>query len=173
MKDVFPEDSQAWDLLANEVAEQLCAYYPDQEPDPQKLALLTSRSALEDAAFVLSASRMMLTYRTDTLYTGHPSLMHVFIGYDAVRSMMCEEAKAQTDNSRFRKVALTFDDGPSYYSTRMVLSALRNGAAQATFFCIGFRLGGSSFLVNREHDAGHSIGSHTWLHKTSGSYTRA
>ena len=62
-----------------------------------------------------------------------------------------------------RVVALTFDDGPSSY-TSAVLDVLRAKGARATFFMIGQQVGGGAGLVRRMLAEGHEPANHTWQH---------
>jgi len=62
-----------------------------------------------------------------------------------------------------REVVLTFDDGPSPH-TRKVLEALAAHCAKATFFLIGRNAEGMPELVRREIAEGHTVGSHSWSH---------
>ncbi|HZV73018.1 MAG TPA: polysaccharide deacetylase family protein [Conexibacter sp.] len=69
-----------------------------------------------------------------------------------------------TNGSRGRHVvALTFDDGPSPY-TSAVLDVLRREQVHATFFVIGQQVAGGAALVKRELAEGHMVGDHTWSH---------
>jgi len=61
-----------------------------------------------------------------------------------------------------RYVALTFDDGPSRYTPR-VLRLLRRAHARATFFVIGSRAAAFPELVRAESLLG-AVGNHTWTH---------
>lgn len=60
-------------------------------------------------------------------------------------------------------VALTFDDGPSPYTDRL-LSILTAAGARATFFLIGNKVAANPAGAKRIADAGMEIGSHTWEH---------
>ncbi|HEV7458956.1 MAG TPA: polysaccharide deacetylase family protein [Solirubrobacteraceae bacterium] len=60
-------------------------------------------------------------------------------------------------------VALTFDDGPSIY-TSQVLRILRRFKIHATFFLIGEQIGANAGLVRQELAEGNAIGDHTWNH---------
>jgi len=61
------------------------------------------------------------------------------------------------------KLALTFDDGPSEWTPR-VLELLDEHEARATFFVIGARVRESPKLLERIVAAGHEVGSHTLTH---------
>lgn len=61
------------------------------------------------------------------------------------------------------EVVLTFDDGPQANTSR-VLDALAAECVKATFFVIGNNARRSPQLIRREHDEGHSVGSHSQTH---------
>ena len=67
-------------------------------------------------------------------------------------------------------VALTFDDGPSHHTERL-LDGLAERGVQATFFLLGSRLEGSEALVRRMKAEGHQIGNHSYSHKDLGAMT--
>lgn len=60
-------------------------------------------------------------------------------------------------------VALTFDDGPSLYTHR-VLDILERNRVHATFFLIGQQVRGNESLVRRELADGNAVGNHTFTH---------
>ena len=62
-----------------------------------------------------------------------------------------------------RTIYLTFDDGPSAYTGR-VLDILDRYDAKATFFVIGQNVGGRKSLVRKMKRAGHTVENHTWDH---------
>jgi peptidoglycan-N-acetylglucosamine deacetylase len=64
--------------------------------------------------------------------------------------------------SRGRSFALTFDDGPSPY-TSAIVRVLRRAHARATFFDIGSRLGFWPQAARASERVG-EIGNHTWSH---------
>jgi peptidoglycan/xylan/chitin deacetylase (PgdA/CDA1 family) len=64
------------------------------------------------------------------------------------------------------EVVLTFDDGPWPPTTPQVLAALARECVRATFFLIGKPASEHPELVRRIAAEGHSIGHHTWLHRS-------
>lgn len=62
-----------------------------------------------------------------------------------------------------RRVALTFDDGPSE-STPALLAVLRKHNARATFFLCGKNAERLPGIVRQIAAEGHEIGNHTWSH---------
>ena len=61
-------------------------------------------------------------------------------------------------------VALTFDDGPTPYSSPAILSFLERTHTPATFFVLGQYAKAYPWLVQREAADGFTIGIHTWSH---------
>lgn len=68
-----------------------------------------------------------------------------------------------------RQVWLTIDDGPARRDTEGMLEALDSHSARATFFPIGSCAAKHPHLLRRIVEAGHSIGNHTFAHR-SGSF---
>jgi peptidoglycan/xylan/chitin deacetylase (PgdA/CDA1 family) len=64
------------------------------------------------------------------------------------------------------EVVLTFDDGPWPPTTPRVLAALAQECVRATFFLIGKPASEHPALVRRIAAEGHTIGHHTWLHRS-------
>jgi peptidoglycan/xylan/chitin deacetylase (PgdA/CDA1 family) len=79
------------------------------------------------------------------------------------------QAQASDGQSRDKVAYLTFDDGPSH-STPKILSILRNYGVKATFFVIGntseFGLAAYKQIV----EEGHVLGNHTFSHNYSRIY---
>ncbi len=63
-----------------------------------------------------------------------------------------------------KKVALTFDDGPHYAYTKILLDGLKEREVAATFFVTGEHAALHPDLVKRMHDEGHLVGNHTYSH---------
>lgn len=164
MADVLAADGSGYDLLAQAVREQLGAAFPAETADEAALGALCTRAALESAPFTLGAASMTLTYRADAVYPGHGTLLHVTVPYAQLRPEMTARGQAQTDNSRFRMAALTYDDGCAQKNTLYLLDQLRRYGAQATFFILGERIAGNHNVLSRQQNAGCSIQTHTWGH---------
>ncbi|MEI7518667.1 MAG: polysaccharide deacetylase family protein, partial [Mycobacteriaceae bacterium] len=60
-------------------------------------------------------------------------------------------------------VALTFDDGPTPFTDRL-LTVLNDAGAKATFFMIGNKVAANPTAAKRVAAAGMEIGNHTWEH---------
>ena len=91
---------------------------------------------------------------------------NVPLGDDARRSSLPTLAErgrpVYCGGGRGRYVALTFDDGPSRYTPR-VLALLGRAGAHATFFVVGDRVRYWRGLVRAELER-NAVGNHTWSH---------
>jgi len=67
------------------------------------------------------------------------------------------------DNTCRQWMALTFDDGPSYYRTA-TLRTLRRNHVPATFFDVGMRVAANPQFAGFEAREGHLVLNHTWSH---------
>ena len=66
--------------------------------------------------------------------------------------------------SHTNMVALTFDDGPTPYTSPPILSFLEQTHTPATFFVLGEYARAYPWLIQREAADGFAIGVHTWDH---------
>ncbi|MDT5178764.1 MAG: hypothetical protein QOJ95_2962 [Mycobacterium sp.] len=80
-----------------------------------------------------------------------------------VRIATPAEAEEEVDCSVVKCIALTFDDGPSPYTDRL-LKILKDNDAKATFFEIGNKVAANPEGAKRVVEAGMELGSHTWEH---------
>jgi len=74
----------------------------------------------------------------------------------------CKVVVANRDAEK--KLALTFDDGPSEKYTSKILDILSRNNVKATFFIIGSNAEKNPELVKRIISEGHEIGNHTYSH---------
>lgn len=71
---------------------------------------------------------------------------------------------ASVDCGKVPCVALTFDDGPSVYTNRL-LDILKENEVKATFFVLGKSAKVQRNTLLRTVEEGHQIGNHSWDHK--------
>ena len=88
-------------------------------------------------------------------------------------SPMRDENVFRRHDNAYRKIALTFDDGPHPVYTAQILDLLREYDARATFFVIGSNAAQYPDLLQREAAEGHEIGNHTYTHCRMTKATRA
>jgi len=67
-------------------------------------------------------------------------------------------------------IALTFDDGPSQYTAK-ILDVLEQADVKASFFWQGSRLASYTSVIERTLIAGHTIANHSWNHPHSGDFS--
>jgi peptidoglycan/xylan/chitin deacetylase (PgdA/CDA1 family) len=63
-----------------------------------------------------------------------------------------------------KRVAITFDDGPSKPCTEELLDAMGELNVKTTLFCVGVNVQWHPDLVKRAFDEGHIIGNHSYEH---------
>jgi peptidoglycan/xylan/chitin deacetylase (PgdA/CDA1 family) len=80
-----------------------------------------------------------------------------------VDSVLAYTPLIRVGSARAREVALTFDDGPSIYTPK-ILQVLAKWHAPATFFVIGREAKTYPQFVKAEAQAGNEIGDHTESH---------
>ncbi|MBQ8287524.1 MAG: polysaccharide deacetylase family protein [Clostridia bacterium] len=68
------------------------------------------------------------------------------------------------ENGGAKRIALTFDDGPSERYTAEILDILQEYGVKATFFVVGVNIEKSPDLLRRIASEGHEIGNHTYSH---------
>ncbi len=69
-------------------------------------------------------------------------------------------------------IALTFDDGPNYFTTAKLLSLLKDTDTKATFFVVGYNIPGNEFLLRRMLSQGCDVGIHSYGHQNYELMTR-
>ncbi len=96
------------------------------------------------------------------------ALILIWIGINAFGSSRISSnyhVKAFCNNPKEtqKKIALTFDDGPSEF-TLEVLELLKKQNAKATFFCIGKNIEKHPEIVKQIIAEGHLVGNHSYNH---------
>jgi peptidoglycan/xylan/chitin deacetylase (PgdA/CDA1 family) len=85
-------------------------------------------------------------------------------GGAATRASSAATATARSQHNTCNQwMALTFDDGPSYYRTQ-TLRTLRRKHVPATFFDVGMRVQANPQFASFEAREGHLVLNHTWSH---------
>lgn len=97
-------------------------------------------------------------------------MTHARFFYPDLRALMTETGLAATDNSRWKMVAVTFDDGPKDYPSTYTLDALRKIGARGTYFTVGKQLERYGYVLQKQYDQNHIFGTHTFHHWGGGSF---
>jgi peptidoglycan-N-acetylglucosamine deacetylase len=72
-------------------------------------------------------------------------------------------APINTDCTKLKCIALTFDDGPSKH-TKEILEALKKENVKATFFVLWSHIDKNKDVLKKISEEWHQIGNHTWNH---------
>lgn len=173
LTDLFGEESPAWDILESGVLKQLESVYPGEKRDEEAIAALSEREALKKADFTLSGMELTLHYPAGDIFEGKTNLIHVRFYYPEFQGMMTQTGAEATDNSRFKMVAITCDDGPKDYPSSYALDAFRKAGARVTYFIAGKQLSTYGDVFIKEIDQNHSFGTHTFNHWSGYTYKTA
>jgi polysaccharide deacetylase family sporulation protein PdaB len=79
-------------------------------------------------------------------------------------SAMAKGTVHKKGNTEAKKIAITFDDGPSKQNTELILEILREYGIRATFFVIGENAKRDPDRIRSIFEAGHEIGNHSYTH---------
>lgn len=101
--------------------------------------------------------------RAESLLTDFGRALSASTGQEYTGPRVQSPADIRVDCSLTPCVSLTYDDGPSSLTPRL-LDVLRDAGAPATFFVLGQYASGSPDTVRRAAAEGHEIGNHTWNH---------
>ena len=88
---------------------------------------------------------------------------------DELTKEVVEDVITREDNEYFegkKLVAITFDDGPGFSVTEGLLDELDKRDAKVSFFLVGNRVQKQADLIKRMSNSGHSIGNHSYSHKS-------
>ncbi|MBR5268642.1 MAG: polysaccharide deacetylase family protein [Lachnospiraceae bacterium] len=131
--------------LTGQVGEQYDVYYSVlQNGDWTELVMNGEKAGVEGQGLRVDGLRVALRKKG----TGLPEEPVTVLGnVDPTRPM----------------VALTYDDGPSAVTSR-ILDSLEAHGARATFYMVGNRMGSYQSTIQRMQALGCELGSHTWNH---------
>ncbi len=166
LTDLFAEDSPAWELLTSRTREHLSGLFPADARQPEAIDALTTPEAIRSASFTLSAMELTLHFPADQVYPDQPGLMHVRFFYDELWPHMTELGRIQTDNTDWKMVALTCDDGTGYYNCPAALTNFRQAGARVTYFTVGVDTADAVDILMREFDQNHLIACHSYTHSS-------
>jgi peptidoglycan/xylan/chitin deacetylase (PgdA/CDA1 family) len=165
LHDLFEETNAVWGIIEAGVRKAFLRNYPDTGCNTRVVEQILRRENLYRADFTLHGMSLVLHYPASRLFEGKSSIIQIPFYYPELYGHMTADAFRQTDNKRYyQMVSLTYDDGPSRRTTSRLLTTLMTKGVRATFFISGNKLSNEAVLVRREHDEGHAIGGHNWLH---------
>ncbi len=75
---------------------------------------------------------------------------------------MTETGVAATDNSRWKMVAVTCDDGPKDYASSKALENFRKYGVRVTYFTVGKQLDKYGYVLQKQYDQNQIFATHTF-----------
>ncbi len=126
--------------------------------------------------FTLTEDYLILYYNPEQLTIGYEDIVSIEIPLDKIglridfeRGVFEEEHETisipeKVIDPNKKVIALTFDDGPSYY-TDQILKLLQKEEVTATFFLIGNKINRYQETVQTMLKNGNEIGNHSFSHK--------
>ena len=106
----------------------------------------------------IGKKRYYFSKKNGKMFTGQHSISH-YLCYFSEKGVLYRKI-----DKKKKMVALTYDDGPSV-NTPKILDTLEKYDAVATFFVVGNRVPTYSNTVKRAYGMGCEIGNHTYEHK--------
>ncbi len=112
-------------------------------------------------------------------------ILYIFIGVSLVvlsvilaaiffdQAVLVRQGTIYRVDTKQKKVALTFDDGPSPIWTPQILDELKKAQIKATFFMIGYHVQKYPDIARRVVAEGHAIANHGYAHSVILYYTPA
>lgn len=107
----------------------------------------------------INGKKYYFTPKNGKMVTGKKTISH-YLCYFNEKGVLLRKI----DKNK-KMVALTYDDGPSIYTPR-ILKTLKENNSVATFFVVGNRVPMYSDTVKKAYDMGCEIGNHTYEHKS-------
>lgn len=106
---------------------------------------------------------------SDILVKNRP--IHELFFSDNAKQNKIVERVSHIYNSDYKRVFLTFDDGPSKSVTIPILDILKQNNVKATFFVLGSNAERYPEIVKRAYQEGHYIANHSFTHVYSNIYS--
>jgi peptidoglycan/xylan/chitin deacetylase (PgdA/CDA1 family) len=130
--------------------------------DPADCALPTGNTGATAAAKLTRSLSADCAYKTPTTGSFKDRIKQL-------QAVGCVNsgAKQVTSGPRGKRIAVTFDDGPSAY-TPSFLKMLKKLNMHATFFMIGQQVAGHGPLLKQMLADGHELANHSWNHANLG-----
>ena len=125
---------------------------------------ITKKELHEAKSAIEAAAGGTQTVSVDNTQASGEPLLYTTIGVDEFERTRIDGEDQSEENTGIRKVYLTFDDGPSS-NTNRILDILAEYDVKATFFVVGKEEEGYQALYKRIVDEGHTLAMHSYSHK--------
>lgn len=135
------------------------------------IVLILIISLISTAIFfgVCQYNKNLSIIERDILAKNRPA--HELFYSDNAKQNKIVERVSHIYNSDYRRVFLTFDDGPSKSVTIPILDILKQNNVKATFFVLGSNAERYPEIVKRAYQEGHYIANHSFTHVYSNIYS--
>ena len=135
------------------------------------IVLILNISLISTAIFfgVRQYNKNLSIIERDILAKNRPA--HELFYSDNAKQNKIVERVSHIYNSDYRRVFLTFDDGPSKSVTIPILDILKQNNVKATFFVLGSNAERYPEIVKRAYQEGHYIANHSFTHVYSNIYS--
>lgn len=135
------------------------------------IVLILIISLISTAIFfgVRQYNKKLSIIERDILAKNRPA--HELFYSDNAKQNKIVERVSHIYNSDYRRVFLTFDDGPSKSVTIPILDILKQNNVKATFFVLGSNAERYPEIVKRAYQEGHYIANHSFTHVYSNIYS--
>lgn len=135
------------------------------------IVLILIISLISTAIFfgVCQYNKNLSIIERDILAKNRPA--HELFYSDNAKQNKIVERVSHIYNSDYRRVFLTFDDGPSKSVTIPILDILKQNNVKATFFVLGSNAERYPEIVKRAYQEGHYIANHGFTHVYSNIYS--
>lgn len=134
--------------------------YKVKPGNSRKLALTLTPSDSGEEIQWSSSNEAVATVNDDGTVTG---VTYGTVTITATGKYSGLSASCKVKVCNVKQVAMTFDDGPSDQTTRL-LNFLKQNDIQVTFFLVGNRMNSYSSIVKRQAAEGHEMGYHSYAH---------
>ena len=125
---------------------------------------ITKKELHEAKSAIEAAAGGTQTVSVDNTQASGDSLLYTTIGVDEFERTGIDGEDQSEEDTGVRKVYLTFDDGPSS-NTNRILDILAEYDVKATFFVVGKEEEEYQALYKRIVDEGHTLAMHSYSHK--------
>ena len=135
------------------------------------IVLILIISLISTAIFfgVCQYNKNLSIIERDILAKNRPA--HELFYSDNAKQNKIVERVSHIYNSDYKRVFLTFDDGPSKSVTIPILDILKQNNVKATFFVLGSNAERYPEIVKRAYQEGHYIANHSFTHVYSNIYS--
>ena len=128
------------------------------------ISLYITKKELQEAKSAITAAGGTQTVSVDNTQASGDPLLYTTIGVDEFERTGIDGEDQSEEDTNVRKVYLTFDDGPSS-NTNRILDILAEYDVKATFFVVGKEEEEYQALYKRIVDEGHTLAMHSYSHK--------